>query len=49
MVESRTYDATGRQAEVSSRNRAGTLLTRFAYTYVNPATGADTSLRQAVT
>ncbi|HEX2273999.1 MAG TPA: RHS repeat-associated core domain-containing protein [Acidimicrobiales bacterium] len=44
-----TYDASGRQTQIKATDRAGTVLTDFTYSYINPATRKDTALRYRAT
>lgn len=43
------YDSSDRLTSISSKNAGNTTLTSFTYSYTNPATGKDTSLRYSVT
>lgn len=44
VVQTATYDASGKTKTVVGKKADGTVLTSFTYDYVNPATGNDTAL-----
>jgi YD repeat-containing protein len=48
ITESMSYDLSGRLSVIQAVN-GFTTLDRYTYSYANPTTGADTSLRQSVT
>ncbi len=43
------YDSAGRLTSIVGKNSSGTVLTSFTYSYVNPATSKDSSLRYSMT
>lgn len=46
---SQSHDGSGRLRTIESKNAAGSVLTRFSYSYADPTSGKDTALRQSVT